>query len=170
MTMPTTLRTFLDSYNIHYDMVIHDHTDNSLQTATAGHIPVRQLAKAVVMEDHDGHHLLAVLPADRKIREKKLSQLLHRDLHMVNESEVEKMFVDCEPGAIPAIGLAYQMETIIEDSLLSQSEIFFEAGDHKHLVHMGSDDFKRVTQDCWHCAFSVSMYDDSPYTTWDYAG
>ncbi len=42
------------------------------------------------------------------------------------------------------------METVWDDSLMLQPELYFEAGDHEHLVHVKSRDFFRLLADCPH--------------------
>lgn len=52
------------------------------------------------------------------------------------EKELVELFRDCDPGAIPAIGAAYRIDTIVDESLLQQPDVYFEAGDHEALVHV----------------------------------
>ena len=44
------------------------------------------------------------------------------------------LFKDCEFGAVPPLGLAYGMSTVIDDCLSEQPEIYFEAGDHDRIT------------------------------------
>lgn len=61
---------------------------------------------------------------------------------MIDETEMESTFSDCERGAIPAIGAAYGIETVLETDLARQEEIYFESGDHEHLIKMRGEDFR----------------------------
>ena len=42
------------------------------------------------------------------------------------------------------------METILDDSLLEQPDVYFEAGDHEHLVHLEAWDLVRLLPGCAH--------------------
>ena len=65
------------------------------------------------------------------------------------------MFGDCELGAIPALGSAYGLEMVVEDSLVAQPEMYFEGGDHASLVRISAEQFGRLTTHAAHGHFSV---------------
>ena len=48
-------------------------------------------------------------------------------------------------SALPALGAAYQLPSVIEKDLDEQPDIYFEAGDHQHMVHMTHSEFLRAT-------------------------
>jgi Ala-tRNA(Pro) deacylase len=50
-------------------------------------------------------------------------------------------FSDCECGAIPPIGEPYGIDTILDLHLARSDEVYFESGDHEHLIHMRGKDF-----------------------------
>ena len=79
---------------------------------------------------------MAVLPANCRLELGSLHLLLHRRLGLATEQEVADLFQDCEPGAIPPVGEAYGLEVVVDDSLASQSDIYFEGGDHRALLHV----------------------------------
>jgi prolyl-tRNA editing enzyme YbaK/EbsC (Cys-tRNA(Pro) deacylase) len=58
------------------------------------------------------------------------------------EDEIDATFSDCERGAIPAIGEAYGVDVVIDPSLVHQPDVYFESGDHEHLIRMTGDDFR----------------------------
>jgi Ala-tRNA(Pro) deacylase len=64
------------------------------------------------------------------------------------------LFADCERGAIPPVGLAYGMTTIVDDSLAAQPEIYCEAGDHETLLHMNRDTFMSLMEHADHARFA----------------
>jgi Ala-tRNA(Pro) deacylase len=70
------------------------------------------------------------------------------------ESEVGELFRDCDPGAIPAIGAAYRVDTIVDDALLQQPHVYFEAGDHEALVHMTGQAFAAMMANVPHGSFT----------------
>jgi len=54
------------------------------------------------------------------------------------------LFDDCEPGAVPPLGPAYGIETLLDESLTSVADVFFEAGDHELLVHLRGEIFQAL--------------------------
>jgi Ala-tRNA(Pro) deacylase len=134
-------------------VVTHEPTSTSLQAARAASIAPHQLAKAALLEE-DGHYVMVVLSTARHIRLGELRRHFQRNLSLAPERAVASLFQDCIPGAMPALGPAYDMDTIWDDSLMNESELYFEAGDHEHLIHMRTHDYLWLVRDCPHGAFS----------------
>ncbi|MBI2317831.1 MAG: YbaK/EbsC family protein [Betaproteobacteria bacterium] len=156
MGIAMKLSDYLKASAVQYDVVPHPHSGSSMQTARASNVPAQCLAKAVVLED-DTHAIMAVLPASRRLRLGELEASNGRALRLASERELKSLFNDCEPGAVPPLGAAYGMETIWDDSLSDQPEMYFEAGDHETLVHMKTKDFIGLMKDARHMAFSSQM-------------
>ena len=70
----------------------------------------------------------------------------------MSENDLKSRFPDCDFGAVPPVG--YGITTIIDDSLGKQPDVYFEAGDHKSLVHMNWAEFARLARDARHGRFS----------------
>jgi Ala-tRNA(Pro) deacylase len=156
MPIAHTVQMYLAQNGIAYDVVEHPHSVSSLRTASEACIAPTRLAKAVLLEDDLGHSrfLMAVLPAARHIELARISQQTGRPVHLATEEDAAGLFADCEAGAIPPLGPAYGVETVWDDSLMEQPELYLEAGDHEHLVHLRSADLRRLLRDCPHGQFS----------------
>jgi Ala-tRNA(Pro) deacylase len=152
MAIATTLKHYLRSNRINYEVVPHNHTFTSTSTAQAAKIPVEKLAKSVVFEDEDGY-LMAVIPATHHIEIGQLSRQLGRQLGLATEQELAKLFTDCELGAIPPIGKEYGIDVILDDSLSDYPDVYFEAGDHRDVIHVKGSDFARMMQGAKHGMF-----------------
>ena len=140
MAIPASVSKFLEERGARYDLVSHPRSVNSIDTAARADIPGDLLVKAVVLEDEDGI-LLAVLPSTRAVHIGHLAKTLDRPLRLADEIDLPAIFPDCSPGAIPPLGQAYGVRTILDDTVKAQQEIFFEAGDHEHLVRMAGAQF-----------------------------
>ena len=68
------------------------------------------------------------------------------DVVLANEHEVEDLFEDCSPGAIPPIGECYGLDVVVDESVVDQPEVYLEAGDHETLVHLRRDQFARLME------------------------
>jgi Ala-tRNA(Pro) deacylase len=154
MSISSRLHNYLEDHHIHYKVVTHKYSEGAYDTAVAAHVPMKKLAKAVLLTDHDDKHLLAVLPASNLLSLKKLRNQLDRDLSFVPEEELAVYFADCAKGAIPAIGQAYNVSTIWDDELAEEPEIFIEGGDHEALVRMEKEEFLRLMGDQPHMIIS----------------
>ena len=111
------------------------------------------VAKCVVLEDEAGY-LMAVLPATHKVEIETLSEELGRDLQLATENEIKDMFEDCATGAIPPMVKAFGYEAVVDESLNTCDEIYFEAGNHTELVHLSGEDFADLMADAPHLQFS----------------
>ncbi|MCE9687112.1 YbaK/EbsC family protein [Shewanella sp. AS16] len=158
MSMSTRLTNYLKDKKVDYELVQHTHCLNSLSSAIAADVPAMQVAKAVILEDHEGRKLMAVLPAINKISLSILSDSLNRGLHLAKEQAVYPMFDDCEHGAIPPVAAAYNMDVVYDDLLLQSKDIYFEAGDHSHLVHVSHKDFSKLVSGAKHLRFSHEVF------------
>ncbi|HEX9814323.1 MAG TPA: YbaK/EbsC family protein, partial [Myxococcota bacterium] len=112
----------------------------SLDTARSACIDEGALAKSVVLEDERGF-VLAVLPASRRLELGRVRNELGRSLHLSQENDMVRLFPDCALGAVPALGAAYGLQTVVDASLEGREEVFFEGGDHETLVRMDGGDF-----------------------------
>ncbi len=158
MSIATRVGAYLDAHNIDYDTIKHPPANSSMAASKAAKIAPNLIAKAVVLEDHEGRHLMAVLPADRKLILHKLEHDLELDMHLVNEKQVYQMFSDCAPGAVPALGQAYNMNAIYDDSLQGLSDVYLEGGDHKTLIHLTGVQFGRLMSHSKHARFSERVF------------
>ena len=100
MRMAATLQRSLASAHARFDLVPHPHSATSLESARVANIPAERLAKTVILDDRQGHFLMAVVPASRHLdvgkvrKDARLWQLTH-------EADLARLFKDCELGAVP---------------------------------------------------------------------
>jgi Ala-tRNA(Pro) deacylase len=153
MGIAIALAQYLADRGVKYDVVEHPHTATALESARTGHISLDCLAKAVVLKGDDGF-ALAVLPASGHIQFDQLRTQLGADVDMASEEQIETLFHDCEPGAVPALGAAYGLKVFVDDSLASAPEIYFEGGDHASLVHVSGRIFLDLLADARHGRFT----------------
>lgn len=144
MTIPPRLASYLDQQGVHYDTFTHKLSRTSIETARTAHIPPQQLAKSVVLEDDQGC-VMAVIPADHGVMLAQLTRLLGRPhLRLSEEQFIARQFVDCDPGAVPSVGMAWGMETIVDDALETCDTVYLECGDHERLLQLTHDEFHRL--------------------------
>jgi Ala-tRNA(Pro) deacylase len=80
--------------------------------------------------------------------------LLGSEVDMANEEQIETLLIDCESGSVPAIGAAYGLNVVVDDSLVQQPDIYFEGGDHANLVHVSGTSFQKLMTDARHGRFA----------------
>lgn len=157
MSTANRVTHYLDSQHVRYDLVSHPHSRSSVSSAISAAIPTHQIAKAVMLEDHEGRHLMAILPGDYKLSLSKLNDELNRSFRLVKEAKIYQMFSDCDAGAVPPMPNAYHMDAIFDDELLNLPEVFLESGDHETLIQMDKRDFLRLMAAHRHSRFSSQV-------------
>ncbi len=153
MAIATTLENFLSEHHVVYDVVTHAHTATSMQTAAEAHVPGDRLVKSVIVEDDQGF-LMVALPSTHRLELGQLHRQLHRQFGLATEDEFADLFKDCELGAIPPIGAAYGIETLVDDSLLHGGDVYFEAGNHEELIHVSGEQFHALFAGAKHGRYS----------------
>ena len=143
--MPMTrLVEFLKTNGVPHQVIPHPLAFTATSVAGAAHIPGKEMAKTVVV-DLDGQHVLAVVPAHRRVDLERLrlaTDSYHADL--CEEWEFSREFPDCEPGAMPPFGNLFGLDVYVEPHLAEDAEIAFNAGNHTEVVRMAYKDFERL--------------------------
>ena len=154
MAIAPTFEKYLATEHVAYDVVAHEPTKSSMRSAEACRVSGDRVAKAVVLRDEYGY-VLAILPASHHIRLQDLRMQLGLDVDLATEHEIEELFQDCVLGAIPPVGECYGLDTVVDNCVEEQPEVYLEGGDHATLVHMSHAQFASLTATARHGSFSV---------------
>jgi Ala-tRNA(Pro) deacylase len=155
MSISNTVRSFIETQDIPFEIIAHKHTQSSKESAGAARVKGSQLAKAVIVKEGDDF-MMAIVPSDYHVHLGKLQQLFDREVGLATESELAQLFPDCEMGAIPPLGTAFKMITLVDRSLLNRPVIYFESGDHEHLIKVSGEEFAHLLGDAE--AVDISLY------------
>jgi Ala-tRNA(Pro) deacylase len=136
MAIPATLYQYLRQNGVSYDVIPHHKTNCSRMNALAAHVPEESVAKAVVIKRRKGF-VLAVVPASGEVALNGLGALLAQPVCLATEQELQGLFTDCEVGAVPPLGQAYGIRTVVDRELLDRDDIYFEGGDHRTVAPQG---------------------------------
>ena len=153
MGIAARLENHLKAKGLPYDIVRHSYAATASECAEAAHVPGDHLAKSVLIHMEEGP-MMAVVPSNHMIDLNALQSMMHRRLGLASEMEMQELFGDCDFGAAPPVGQAYDVPTIVDDSLTGLDKVWLEAGDHKTLVDMTGKDFDRLMRNQQHGTFS----------------
>lgn len=146
MSIPRRIREYLDSKDVSYEWLPHPQAFTGQEVAHALHVSGKRLAKTVVL-DADGRLVMAVLPASHRLNLQELKAALEvKRLEMLPESKLAKIFPDCDLGAIPPLGVVYEIEVWVDRAVAESEEIVFTAGTHVDAVRMKYSDFAALTK------------------------
>ena len=146
MFISQSVAQLLDKRNVNLEIVAHPRTSGAADAAASAHVPLTRTAKAVLLYSADDY-VLAVIPANARVDRHALEDLMHEaPLWLADEEDFPYIFRDCALGAVPPVGEAFGIRTAVDDTLLERGDVFFEGGDHEHLIHVSGADFRRLME------------------------
>jgi Ala-tRNA(Pro) deacylase len=144
MTILKKLKDYLEKNQVRYEVGYHERVYTAQEIAAAQHVPGKEMAK-VVMVKADGKSIMLVLPASYQVDMKKLKGVLNcKRVGLIKEEEFEKLFPDCEIGAIPPFGNLYNLEVWVDRVLTEDESIVFRAGSHVETLRIKYSDYVRL--------------------------
>jgi Ala-tRNA(Pro) deacylase len=144
MAILPKLQQFLTENKVEYTHTIHPLAYTAREVARAEHVPAREVAKVVVFLSEQGYGM-AVLPADSVVdlEQLRLDLGLSR-LRLATEAELGDLFAQCELGAMPPFGNLWGMAVYVDNRMIAEETITFNAGTHRDVIHMRFRDFQRL--------------------------
>lgn len=153
MSIATTVGDALAFEEIDFRILRHTPVASRPEAASEAGIAPERLARAVLLKDPHGY-VLTVIPATHELDLEVLRSELHRRLTLAEDEDLDELFCDCAVGSVPPIGPWYRVPTVVDVSLKTQPDIFFEAGDHQSLVHVTETSFERLLDGAEYFTFS----------------
>ena len=148
MGITLALQDYLSKKEVPFETILHHHSDSAFNIAQAAHIPAERLVKAVMLEDKQHRQIMAIIPADKKLVVKAVSNMAYGDFDLMSAEQVTQLFNDQEPGVVPSIANAQHLEMLVDSSLLHHSSVYLETGDHESLIKLDQDDFSALVMGC----------------------
>jgi Ala-tRNA(Pro) deacylase len=140
------LKQFLDASGVTYQPIEHRIAFTAQELAAAEHVPGREHAKVAIVKAPSGF-FMAVLPAPKKVDLTKFAAAVHqKEARLASEDEFERMFPQCETGAMPPFGNLFGLPVIVDRTLEDDTNIAFQAGTHTESIRMKYSDYKRLAR------------------------
>jgi Ala-tRNA(Pro) deacylase len=140
------LKKFLDEKKVKYETIKHEEAFTAQEIAATIHTPGKEMVKVVILNG-DEKFFMTVLPASYRIDIEKLKAFLKvKNLRLSTEEEFEKLFPDCEVGAMPPFGNIYNIDVYVDKVLSEDETIVFLAGNHKESIKMKYKDFVKLVK------------------------
>jgi prolyl-tRNA editing enzyme YbaK/EbsC (Cys-tRNA(Pro) deacylase) len=134
------LQQWLQESRLAFTVLHHEPVFTSEQAAAVRGTSLASGAKALLVKAGDTFHLL-VLPADRKLDNRKARRALGtRAIRFATVEEVDQ-HTGLRPGSIPPFGSLFGLNTWCDPKLADNLTINFNAGDHAISVSLAYADF-----------------------------
>ena len=142
-----SVRDYLQSRHVSFETLLHAPSPSATRFAQSVHYPGRWVAKSVLLKGEDGGFLLAVLPSTHRIDLPRFAAVVGgRVFHLANEDDLERVFPDCERGALPPFGRLYGLTTVVDASLSGGPEIVIEGNARHEGLRLRYRDYEAVEE------------------------
>lgn len=146
MAVSASVQEFLRQSNVAYTVFPHMAAYTAQEEAAVTHVSGWKWAKSVICFA-DGEPVHAVVPAHFVVDLERLRELAGAvTIRLAREEELEWLFPDCEPGAMPPFGPLYHQRVFVDSLLAGETTIVFNAGTHRDAVRMRFDDFAAIAR------------------------
>lgn len=141
MATQTWIKEMLDERGMPYEERHHRVAFTAQEVAQSEHVTGHRLAKVVVVIA-DGRPVELIVPASRRIVLDRVRQLLAaREVRMASEAEMDRVFVDCETGAIPPLRHWRDVEVVMDVSMPKDGYMVFQSGTHEDAIRLAIEDW-----------------------------
>jgi len=138
------LDELLTSRRISFERLHHRPAYTAQRMAQLLHVPGQEVAKTVLLRTDEGY-VMSVLPANYQVDLEQVRQCLGAEwVQLASEAEMDRLFPDCERGAMPPFGSLYHLQTLVDDSLAEDDQIVFEAQNHEEAIRMAYCDYEAL--------------------------
>ena len=150
------IQRILDTAKVPYQTFEHEAVRTSEEAAAVRpEYSLAQGAKALIVrikrKDEAGEEVRefvqVVVPGDKKFDAKKVKAVVGaKDMRFATEEEVKDLTGGVEPGGVPPFGNLFGLRVIVDNGVLAQEEMIFNAGDRRYSIAMKTDDYARVVK------------------------
>jgi Ala-tRNA(Pro) deacylase len=138
------LDELLSNRKIRFERLHHPTTYGASRLAQMLHVPGREMAKPVLLRTENGY-VMAVVPANQRVDLDRVRACLEEDwVEVAGEAEINRVFPDCEVGAMPPFGSIYHVQTLVDEKLAEDDQIVFEGQNHEEAIRMAYKDYEAL--------------------------
>jgi Ala-tRNA(Pro) deacylase len=140
------IQEYLKEQGVPFEEHQHPPAYTAQEIAAEEHVSGNILAKPVTVKAGKSY-AMCVLPASYKLDMKKVAKAIKtRKVRLADENEMAKLFPDSEVGAEPPFGILYELPTLVDEHLVSDTDIVFQGGTHRLAIRMKYADYARLVQ------------------------
>lgn len=140
------IKSYLDERRIPYDSIHHRRDYSAQKTAADTHTPGKEFAKTIILTV-DKKFCMFVLPAHKKVDLDMVKRSLGaKEVRLATETEFSGICTGCEVGAMPPLGMLYNLPVYISHDLTEDRLITFNAGTHEDVIRMSYSDYAKIAR------------------------
>ncbi len=140
------LANYLQTEGVQFTVRQHPEAYTAQEVAHVDHVPGQMVLK-VVMVFADDKLAMLCLPAPYDVDfDTAKAALGAQEVRLANESEFAPKFPDCDVGAMPPFGNLYDCPVYVDEALIADERIVFNACNHQQSVEILYKDWERLVQ------------------------
>ncbi len=144
MSVAARLKQFMESHKVGYRVLYHARADHLKDPIAQLDLNPQFCAKVMGVADEKGV-LIAIIPMNAQLNLPALNKLTRREFKVTSRLVLDKLFIDCEPGAHPILAEPYGVNMVVDSSFHQAKDIYFSSGTHTALVKIAKDDLRFLT-------------------------
>jgi len=168
MDIAETLQRHLAGLDIEYRLVPHTPVRRIQRAAMLAGINPAKVARAVLLRTRNGP-ALAVLPANRVLCFPHLDALFGGSVEIIPAVEASSYFPGCSVQTTPAAGPAWNVATVVDETLFGLDTVFLAAGIPDGLLELSGSGFVRFYDGCHRAGISDTAPEALPEALTDEA-
>jgi len=138
------IKELLDSNGMTYEVAEHEPVYTSEQAAKVRGVELKTGVKALILKTEEGSFVMGLIAADRRIDLKKLAKIARtKKLRLASPQEV-LMITGCEVGSVHPFGNLHRLPTYLDNSVLENDMVNFNAGLHTVSIEMKAKDLVKA--------------------------
>jgi Ala-tRNA(Pro) deacylase len=141
--VPSRIKSYLDERGISFRVTMHSKRVTAQETAATTHISGKRFAKTVVLKS-DGSYLMAVIPAAESVDFGRFGAALGAPVELASEQELDRLFPDCETGAMPPLGGPFGLPVVADGCLAREESFVANGGTHTDVIELRWADYVRA--------------------------
>ncbi|MGK0248303.1 MAG: HD-like signal output (HDOD) protein/prolyl-tRNA editing enzyme YbaK/EbsC (Cys-tRNA(Pro) deacylase) [Oleispira sp.] len=157
MTIPATVLKVLNDWKVDYKITGDEDTSQLMQCNPMTSYSSK-LARVIFLKDSIGQ-VQVVIPSNRILDLNRLSQQCGRQFNALKSDELIKLKTKFGIEDFPALPQVTQIDSMIDEHLLTESQVFFTSGDSYEWITLPVDGFKSLTTSSIIGNFTVPLPD-----------
>ena len=136
---------YLEELKIWYRFIDKEETIHTRDAAKAAGVDLNRLTKSLVLLDHDGAPLVAIIPGNAKVDLKKVKKLLGlRKVRLCSFDRAHE-YSGYDPGGTPPLGYKVKdIKVVIDQKLMKYKTIYGGGGKRDLLIEINPEDVVKV--------------------------
>ena len=164
MTIPATVLKVLDDWHVNYQLTDDEDTFQLMQGNPMTDYSSK-LARVIFLKDSIGQ-VQVVIPSNRILDLNQLSQQSGRQFSALSATELSQLKSKFGIEDFPALPQVTQMDSLVDQQLLQEEQLFIASGDNHEWINLPVDCFKALTTSSTLGEFTVPLptpaYNQSP--------